>query len=172
MRPTAEILKRILPVRADNRLLLRFVPILVDAPLLQASNQLQLVGLVGKQLAGLVSAHLAVYERMLAADDLAHALLDRFQILRRKADQLALRVTAQVKVVIKARVDWRADRDLRLGIELQHSLRHHMGRAVAELVQLILFGTVVGTHDSLLVVQLPGILHALVDCIQDDVCYI
>ena len=78
----AEILERILLVGADDRLLCHLIAILVDLARFQPVDQFQLVGLIGEEGAGFVGADLAIVERMLAADDLAHALLDRGQILR------------------------------------------------------------------------------------------
>ena len=58
-------------------------------------------------------------------DDLVHALLDAFEILKRKR----LRT---VKIVVEPVLDRRADRDLGFRIEFQHGLGHDMSRVVAD----------------------------------------
>ena len=75
---------------------------------------------------------------MLAADDLAHALLDGFQILRGERDRLALLVLAQIEIVVETRVNGWADGDLCLGVEFQHCLRHNVCSAVPQFVEIVL----------------------------------
>jgi hypothetical protein len=126
------------------------VAVLVDAAALQPVDQFQLVGLVGKERAHVVGAYLAVDEGELAADDLAHALLDLLQVLRREGAGLAVLLLAQVEVVVEARVDGRPDGDLGLRVNPQHCLGHHMRGAVANLVQLVFLDRLMVTHDLLL----------------------
>ena len=64
-------------------------------------------------------------ERLVAGDDLAHALLDRREILGRE------RLVAE-EVVVEAVLDHRADRHLRAGPQRLHRLGQHMRGVVAD----------------------------------------
>ena len=138
VRPLAQVLEGVLAIGSDRHRLVELVAHLVDLPLAQAGDQLLLVGLVGEQRGGLLAAHLAELERVLAADDAAHALLDLLEVLRRKGARLAGLLAAEVEVVVEAGRGRRADGELGLGIELEHRLRHDVGGGVADLVQVVL----------------------------------
>ena len=71
----------------------------------------------------------------LAGGDLAHALLDRRQILRRERLQRAIRVTTQVEVVVEAVLDGRPDGNVRFREALDHCLSHDMRRRMAQPVE-------------------------------------
>ena len=76
---------------------------------------------------------------MLAADNLAHPLLDHFQIFRSEGARGAVLGGAEIEVVIEAVFDRRSDSELGLGIEFQHRLRHDVGSAVANFIEAIDF---------------------------------
>ncbi len=65
------------------------------------------------------------HERLVARDDLAHALLDRREILG--GERLGT-----VEVVVEAVLDHRADRHLGVGPQRLHRVGEHMGRVVAD----------------------------------------
>ena len=70
---------------------------------------------------------------LVAVDDLAHALLDRGEIVRRE------RLVAG-EIVIEAVLDRRAEGDLGAGIELLHRLGQHMGAVVAQQLERVGMG--------------------------------
>ena len=152
MRPAAQIFEGVVAVGADDDRPGRLVAVLVDAALRQAVDQLQLVGLIGENRARFIGADLAVLERILAGDDLPHPFLDLGQIPRRERAGLALCVGAEVEIVIEPGVDRRPDGDLRLRIDPQHGLRHHVRGGMAQPVQefLRLFWIVFVGHVGLL----------------------
>ena len=78
-----------------------------------------------KKLFGLVARDDCLGERPVARDDLAHALLDRREILGGK------RLVAE-EVVVEAVLDHRADRHLRARPERLHRLGEHMRAVVAD----------------------------------------
>ncbi len=96
--------------------------------MLQTIDQFQLVGLVFKDLAGLVSADLAINEGFLRLDQLLHAVFDDFQILRGEA-------SGEIEIVIKAVFNSWSDGDLRFGEQLQHRFCHRMGSGVADSIK-------------------------------------
>ncbi|MEZ4717626.1 MAG: hypothetical protein R2851_16295 [Caldilineaceae bacterium] len=118
----------------------------------QPRDQVQLVGLVRQDGAPLVCAHLAVVERELAADDLAHAFFDGLQILRRKGALLAVLARAEIEVVIEARVDGRPDGNLwpREQSSSTASGPSH-GPFVPDLVEIVNFYLVVVRHNASLI---------------------
>ena len=67
-------------------------------------------------------------EAVIALDLLAHLPLDLGQVVGRERPR-------QQEVVVEARVDRRADRDLPVGEALQHDLRQHVRRRVAHAAQ-------------------------------------
>jgi hypothetical protein len=144
----AKILEAVLLVGADHRLLGRLVAVLVDAAFFQPLDQFELVHLAGKELARFIGADLAVDKRMLARDDLAHPLLDLLQFLWGEGARLALRILAQVEVVIEAVIDGRPDGDLGFRVDLQHRLRHHVRGAVADFVKLLVIELLIQHHES------------------------
>jgi len=72
------------------------------------------------------------------ADNGAHPLLNRRQVFRRQR-------AGQVKVVVKAVLDGRADGDLGLREALQDGLSHDVRRRVTDTVQ---FGILVALHGA------------------------
>ena len=101
VRPAAQVLERVVPVGADDDRPSALVAILVDAALRQPVDQLQLVRLALEKLPRFVGAHLAIGERVLAGDDLAHPFLDLGQILGREGPRAGLRIRAKSEVVDK-----------------------------------------------------------------------
>ena len=92
-----------------------------------ALDDLDLVGLVGEHLEGLVGGHLGAHERLVGGDDLAHPSLDRRQVV------VAERAPAgQLEVVVEAVLDRRADRELGAGEQLGDGLGHDVRRRVAQ----------------------------------------
>ena len=85
----------------------------------QVADQLQFVGLVFKDLFGLPGVHHFAREFKFSFDDLTHALLDFFQILRGKR-------AGQVEVIVKTVFDRWADRDFCVREFIQYGLRHHV----------------------------------------------
>src|SRR5690349_15769108 len=69
---------------------------------------------------------------MFALNDLPHALFDLFEIFGQE-------VARQIKVVVKAVLDRRTDRVLRLGEHLHDSLRHDMRSGMTDLIKMGLF---------------------------------
>ena len=121
VRPLAQILEGVLGIGADDQILdgpllvLDVITVFVELPPQQSVDDLQLVGLILEQFARFLGRHDLVAQGVLAGDDLAHALLDAFQIALRESAAAAGLVLAQVKVVIEPIVDGRADADLGLG---------------------------------------------------------
>ena len=76
---------------------------------------------------------LAVH-RFVAGHDLAHPLLDAFEVLGGE------RLVAG-EVVVEAVLDGRADRDLGLGPELLDRLREHVGRVMSQQIEALGLGT-------------------------------
>ena len=105
------------------------VALLVDLELLVFRNgvdqlDLERFALVAKHLLGLVARPHFLGERFVARDDLAHLLLDGYEIFRRE------RLVAE-EVVIEAVVDHRADGHLRAGPQRLHGFREHMRGVMA-----------------------------------------
>ena len=146
MGPTAQIFKRILPVGANWWFFGHLVAIFVDATLFQAVDQFQFVRLILEKLARLIRAYLAVDQRMFGGDNLAHPLLNRFQIFGREGARPAIFIFSQVEIVVKAGVNWRPNRNLGRRKEFQHGLCHYMGRRMPNFVELILL-LMTFTHD-------------------------
>ena len=90
-------------------------------------DQFDLVGLalVAKHLLGLVARPDLLGERPVAADDLAHLLLDDRKILRRE------RLVAR-EIVVEPVLDHRADRHLRSRPQFLHGFGQHMRGVVAD----------------------------------------
>ena len=106
------------------------LPVFVHAALFQVVDQLDLVRLIGELLARFVRAHFAVDERVILADDLAHPRFDLVQVFRQQCAR-------QVKVIVKAVLDGRADGDLAFGEHFQHRLRHHVRSRVPDTMQFV-----------------------------------
>ena len=109
VRPAAQILEVVVPIEADG---------LAVEPL----GELELVRLVLRPEAReqLVSLHAVLpHERDIAREDAAHLLLDPFEIVGR--DRLG-----ELEVVVEAVGDGGPDRDLGVGPQVQHRLRHHV----------------------------------------------
>ena len=105
------------------------VPLAVKADLLALSrvlfNQLQLIRLVLHQFLCRVCIQLELFERQPLLHKAGHLLLDLLQVLRRES-------FLQIKVVIKAVVNCRADGELGVGIEAQHRLCKQVRRRMPE----------------------------------------
>ena len=106
------------------------IPLAVELDVLVRRNgvdQLDLEGLALplEEALGLVARDDRLPERLVARDDLAHALLDRREILGRER-------LGAVEVVVEAVLDHRADRHLRVRPQRLHGLGQHMRRVVAD----------------------------------------
>ncbi len=106
------------------------VALLVDLDLLVFRDRvdqldLERLALGLEDVLGLVARPYLLGEGGVALDDLAHFRLDRRQVVGGE------RLVAE-EIVIEAVLDHRPDRDLGAGIELLHSLGHHMGGVVAD----------------------------------------
>jgi len=135
VRPAAEILEAPMLVSAHGYRSLDLVAVLVKASPGQAIDQLQLIGLIGKKAARILSRYLPAFEGALGSDRLPHALLDLNQVLGSEGARLALLVLPQIEIIVKARVNRRADRYLGMRIQLQDRLCHHVRSRVAQLAQ-------------------------------------
>src|SRR5260221_5676392 len=120
MRPGAEIDETALAIEAD-RLVARD---LVDP--------LRLVFLADRveERDGTVALPFLARDRLVAVDNLMHALFDLLGVLRREG--LVAR-----GIVVEAGLGGRAEGDLRLPIELLDRLSHYMRRGVAQDLQLL-----------------------------------
>ena len=76
VRAAAQVGEFVVDVQRDLRLALQRAPIFIEIALLQASDQLQLVGLILERLARLLSRDHFALELVPPGDDLAHALLE------------------------------------------------------------------------------------------------
>ena len=86
---------------------------------------LKRLALLLEEALGGVAAHRRLHERLIARDDLAHALFDRRKVFwgeRRRTEE----------IVIEAVLDHRADRHLRIRPQRLHRLGKHMRRVVAD----------------------------------------
>ncbi len=121
-------------------------------------DDLHLVGLAqrGERALGVLALpHLAL-DRQVALDDLVHALLDLFQVFRRKGDFAR-------EIVIETVLDRRADRHLRARIQFLHRLRHHMRGVVAQQFQRVLVLAGDDRQIRIAVDDIRGVDHAPVD---------
>ena len=91
---------------------------------LEIVEDLQLVGLVPKAVAGLAAADLLALEAVVLADHPLHLLLDPAQVVGGEG-------LGHVEVVVEPVVDRRPDGQPRLGEEAPHRLGHDVGQAVA-----------------------------------------
>jgi len=94
---------------------------------IEALEDLHLEGLlmVAKEPDGLAAVHLAALEAIVSAGDLAHGGLDPREVLGRERRR-------SIEIVVEAVFDRRSDRQLHLGIETLHGLRHHVRGRVSE----------------------------------------
>ena len=89
-------------------------------------DELQLVGLVGELLAGIVERVVApAREPLPGLDDLPHRRLQRTEVVGRERG-------GDVEVVVEAVGDRRADAQLGLGVQLLDGLREHVCRGVPD----------------------------------------
>ena len=86
---------------------------------------LERLALLLEKALGLLARHHGFLERLVARDDLAHALLDRRKVLGRER-------LGAVEVVIEAVLDHRADGHLGLRPQRLHRVGEHMRRVVAD----------------------------------------
>ncbi len=106
------------------------VALLVDLEVLarlimSTSSILNVLAALGEPGLGLLARPVFLGEGAVARDDLAHALLDRREVLGRER-------LGAVEVVVEAVLDHRADGDLRAGPEPLHRLGQHVRRVVAD----------------------------------------
>jgi hypothetical protein len=122
-RATAEVLEGAVAVERDG-----LDPFAGD----QIADQLDLVvlALALEDLDRLGDRHVAALEGLVGLDVGAHRRLDLLQV--GVAD---LHILREVKVVVEAVLDRRADRHLGAGVELLHRLGHHVGGVVADQVE-------------------------------------
>jgi hypothetical protein len=141
VRPPAQVLEGVVPVGGENRALAgrERVAVFVGAALQDVLDELQLVGLILEQRAGLLRGDLPADEGVVPGDDLPHPRLDPLQVLRRQG-------AGQIEIVVEAVLDGRPDPQLALGEHLQDRLGHDVGAGVADPIQpCVLIG-----HDLLL----------------------
>ena len=130
VRPTAEVDERVgVAVHADRpaRTDLARIVFIVGRDGADALDDLALVGLVGEDRQGLVGRDVGADERLVFGDDLAHPVLDAFEVAL--AERLA---AGEIEVVVEAVLDRRADRELGAGEQLGDRLRHHVRGGVAQ----------------------------------------
>ncbi len=89
------------------------------------ADELELVRLVGHELAGLLLGDDAAREALALPDDALHVLGDGLEVLGREG-------LGDVEVEVEAVGDGRADAELRLRVDLLHGLRHDVRRRVAQ----------------------------------------
>ena len=99
---------------------------------LQIFNQLQLEGLVFKDLLPFLGGDDLALEGMIALDDAAHALFNLFQVFRGQR-------AGQVEVVIESVLDRRPDGHLAAWKFIQHRFRHHVRGRMPHPVKMGLF---------------------------------
>ena len=145
MGTAAQILEGVLGVGRDDLAALGFLAVLVHRAFDQALDQLQLVGFVDKQLAGLVGVDFPVHKRMLATDDAAHAPFNLLQILRQEGAGPTL-FHAQVEVVVEAVLNRRPDGQPGVRIQFAHGLGHDMAAAVPNPVQPVFLRALLLAH--------------------------
>ena len=141
----AQVLEGVLGVGRDDLAAFGFLAVLVHRAFDQALDQLQLVGFVAKQLAGLVGTDLPVHKRMLAADDAAHAPFNLLQVLRQEGAG-PVPIHAQVEVVVEAVLNRRSDGQAGIRIQFAHGLGHDMGCAVPNPVQPVFLRALLSAH--------------------------
>jgi hypothetical protein len=119
--------------------------------LLQAIDQLQLIGLVCEDAASFIGGDDFFLEIVMASNDLPHALFDHFQIFRGEG-------TRQVKIIIETILNRGPDGELTVGEHLQDCLGHDMRRRVADAVKIAVFVSFLlfFRHDSLLKNKKPS----------------
>ncbi len=106
------------------------IALAVEADVLVAWNFADILGLVllanaGEERDRLVALPHLAGDRLVAFDDVAHALLDARQIIRRER-----RIAGEV--VVEARLGGGAKGDLSLGVQLLDRFGHHVRRVVAQ----------------------------------------
>src|SRR5947207_2242922 len=106
------------------------IPLPVEADLLLGRDLADIFGLITfadavEEGDGLVAIPHFTVDRLVAPHDVAHALLDALEIVRRERRRTR-------EVVIKPGLGRRAKGNLRFGIELLDRLGHDMGRVVAQ----------------------------------------
>ena len=93
-------------------------------------DDLQLEPVAVEDLARLVGRDLVAHERLVLVDDLADAGVDAVEVVG--GERGAAR---QLEVVVEAVLDRRADAERGPGEQVEHRLRQHVGRRVADRVQ-------------------------------------
>ena len=102
----------------------------ISSPSGRSANELLLVGLVLERVERLDLVELGALERLRLGDDLAHARLDRLEVLGRERP-------GHVEVVVEAVLDGGADGDLRHREELDHRLGHDVRGRVPQDVERV-----------------------------------
>src|SRR5690606_11570035 len=103
--PATEILEHILLVRADHRFLGDFIAVLIHFALSQSLDQFQLIGLIVEQLARLIRTYLAIDKGVTTSNNPPHPLFDLSQIFGREGERFPLLILAEIKIVIKPRIN-------------------------------------------------------------------
>ena len=103
-------------------------------------DDLAFVRLVGEDLEALVDRALVADERLVLGDDLAHPTFDPFEVVVAEGGPVGQR-----EVVVEAVLDGGADRELRTREQIEHRLREHVSRAVAEYLAPLIRR---GRHDA------------------------
>ena len=93
-------------------------------------DDLPLVGVVGEELQAFGRRHLVALERLVCLDDLPHSVLDSLKVVIADGGPFG-----QVKVVVEAVLNGRADGVGGTGVHLQYRLGQHMCSGVAQRFQ-------------------------------------
>ena len=114
-------------VDRNLRLHIQGIAVLVEATLLQALDQLNLIRLIVKYAPRFISRDYLFFKGVLLGNDLAHALLDHLQVFRGQGAR-------QVKIIVEAIFNRWTDGVLGLRQHFHHRLSHHVSRRMADAV--------------------------------------
>ena len=120
VRSTAQVRKVAGCVDGNGHGLVGGVALFVGAAMFKAFNEFQFVGLVFEELFGFGRAEFAHGEDFLLLDKLTHTFFDEFKVIGGQA-------AGQVKVVVKAISNSRADGDFGSGEHLHDRFSHDVG---------------------------------------------
>ncbi len=126
----AEVHEGAVAVDGEDGALLGGVAVLVHAPRQDALYQFQFVGLVGEETAGFFLTDFLVDEVVPLGDDLPHTGLNLRQVLRGEGAR-------EVKVVVEAGLNRRADGQFGRREFLQDGLGHYVRCGVADAQQVV-----------------------------------
>ncbi len=93
-------------------------------------DDLELQGMVGEDLAGVVGRDLVTQERLLLVDDLTHARVDALEVFRCEGG-----AARQLEVVVEAVLDRWADAEGRVREQIEDRLGQYVGRRMADRVE-------------------------------------